>query len=443
MDRHKSQAPISGALALAGLGAATAALGALSLSGALFPKQKKQFSLADWEAACDVHGRLYSSVHLFERVSSTGLEPGLRNIIWPLLLGIYSADSTADQRAVKSDELEGDYQRLLMQAKEKCEAEGDGDQIMEVHRSIILDVLRTPLLQGSPSSSCDSVCFKDQVHEETFKQQRQRDKAAVVRCITPTVQHTLEEAALGSAASSRVAQLFNLLAAHQALDPHLGYAQGMSDLAAIFLCVFEDDISSAFWCFAAMMRSLRANFDKNEVGIRSSLSQIAWVIDRVEPLLMRRLEQLDAKDCLFAYRMVVVQLLRELTPLQAKQLWEMSWAAEAIKQLHVSKQPEIADGLLAAEQHQERDPENAITQLPVDAADDVCPPLLQCFIVEAIRSQRQAIFNECTHSDAILALFSSLPLLNFRSLISSALRLRTQLLPQPSFQDLLAFEISA
>lgn len=55
----------------------------------------------------------------------------------------------------------------------------------------------------------------------------------------------------------------------------------MSDLAAIFQRVFGEDSSGAFWCFASMMRSLRANFDMNEVGIRSSLGRIASMIEQV------------------------------------------------------------------------------------------------------------------------------------------------------------------
>lgn len=161
---------------------------------------------------------------------------------------------------------------------------------------------------------------------------------------------------------------------------------------------------------------------------------------------MRRFEEVGAEDCLFAYRMVVVQLLREVSPPQAMQLWEMSWAGEDLRQLPFSKEPPpwpMASQLLGTEQRQAQHPDTAAAQAPRRAAGDWCPSLLQCFIVEAIRSQQQAICNKCTNHDAILALFSTLPPLNFGSLMSSALQLRRRFLPKPAFEDLPTFDISA
>ena len=41
----------------------------------------------------------------------------------------------------------------------------------------------------------------------------------------------------------------------------------MSDLAAPFLTVFEDD-AMAFWCFERLMQRVRRNFRHDEAGIR-------------------------------------------------------------------------------------------------------------------------------------------------------------------------------
>jgi hypothetical protein len=59
-------------------------------------------------------------------------------------------------------------------------------------------------------------------------------------------------------------------------------ARRMSDLGAMFVLIFGTNNSSAFWCFAALMLSLRANFDRDEIGICSSLGQIASVLERVQ-----------------------------------------------------------------------------------------------------------------------------------------------------------------
>lgn len=89
---------------------------------------------------------------------------------------------------------------------------------------------------GSLSSGTDC---KEQMNEDTPQQQTQRYEAAAARCCSPAAQRSLDEAALGSAASSHAAQLFNILAAHQTLDPHLGYAQGCAVYP--FVCAHSDE----------------------------------------------------------------------------------------------------------------------------------------------------------------------------------------------------------
>lgn len=137
-----------------------------------------------------------------------------------------------------------------------------------------------------------------------------------------------------------------------------------------------------------------------------------------------------------------------VSSLQAMQLWEMSWAGEALRETPVAASRELppwppASQQLLSKQRQEQHADSSTTHMPAGAAADGCPSLLQCFIVEAIRSQRQSICNECTDLDAVLALFSSLPPLKFRSVVTSALQFRASFLPKSPFEELLAFEISA
>lgn len=450
MNRNRSQPPIAGFLALAGLGAATAALGALSISQNLWPK-RNQLSLAEWEAARDIRGRLYSSEHLLRKISSVGIEPCLRISAWPFLLGVYSTDSTAKQREAEDKKLDKSFTKLLHQAKEKANVQGSATE--EVHRSIILDVLRThSILQGTLEGNGDSVDCRQPMpanaNRHHHHQQQQQLCLSAVHCTSPAVWCSLDEAGLDTEASSRATQLFNMLAAHHELDPHLSYAQGMSDLGAMFVLIFGTNNSSAFWCFAALMLSLRANFDRDEIGICSSLGQIASVLERADAPLMRRLEDLGAKDCLFAYRMVIVQLLRELAPAQAVRLWEMSWAAEALNTQPrsmnqplwlCSAHPLLKDGL----KHEQKHAAKGGQKTALTADDKACPPLLQCYIVEAICNQRQTILNECTDRDTVLALFNMAPpAQDFNRLLDRALRLRAKFLPQQSIEELLTLECS-
>ncbi|KAL4444555.1 hypothetical protein ABPG77_002372 [Micractinium sp. CCAP 211/92] len=127
---------------------------------------------------------------------------------------------------------------------------------------------------------------------------------------------------------AQMLRLVNLLSAYAVHDPETGYCQGMSDLASIFVQLFEDD-ALAFACFERLMRSARRNFRHDETGIRHQLQQIARVLRDTDPQLYSKLQQLGAEDCMFAYRMVVVMLRRELPPAACCTLWEMQWAHEA------------------------------------------------------------------------------------------------------------------
>ncbi len=75
----------------------------------------------------------------------------------------------------------------------------------------------------------------------------------------------------------------------------------MSDLAAPFLALFEDD-TLAFWCFAQLMQTARFNFRHDESGIRGQLASLMALLQVVDPVLYHRLRQIGAGEGLFAYR---------------------------------------------------------------------------------------------------------------------------------------------
>jgi hypothetical protein len=55
------------------------------------------------------------------------------------------------------------------------------------------------------------------------------------------------------------ARLVAILEAYALYDPEIGYCQGMSDLLAPIITVFEED-HEAFWCFVGFMKKARHNF---------------------------------------------------------------------------------------------------------------------------------------------------------------------------------------
>ncbi|GMY07593.1 GTPase-activating protein gyp7-like isoform X1 [Fagus crenata] len=132
------------------------------------------------------------------------------------------------------------------------------------------------------------------------------------------------------------ARLVAILEAYALYDPEIGYCQGMSDLLSPIISVITED-HEAFWCFVGFMRKARHNFRLDEVGIRRQLNIVSKIIKCKDSHLYRHLEQLQAEDCFFVYRMVVVLFRRELTFEQTICLWEVMWADQAAIRAGIGK----------------------------------------------------------------------------------------------------------
>ncbi|XP_006283370.2 small G protein signaling modulator 1 [Capsella rubella] len=132
------------------------------------------------------------------------------------------------------------------------------------------------------------------------------------------------------------ARLVGILEAYAVYDREIGYCQGMSDLLSPLIAVMEDDVL-AFWCFVGFMSKARHNFRLDEVGIRRQLSMVSKIIKFKDIHLYRHLENLEAEDCFFVYRMVVVLFRRELTFDQTLCLWEVMWADQAAIRTGIAK----------------------------------------------------------------------------------------------------------
>ncbi|XWS38032.1 hypothetical protein CRYUN_Cryun19dG0096000 [Craigia yunnanensis] len=132
------------------------------------------------------------------------------------------------------------------------------------------------------------------------------------------------------------ARLVAILEAYALYDPEIGYCQGMSDLLSPIISVIPEDYE-AFWCFVGFMKKARHNFRLDEVGIKRQLNIVSKIIKCKDSHLYRHLEKLQAEDCFFVYRMVVVLFRRELTFEQTICLWEVMWADQAAIRAGIGK----------------------------------------------------------------------------------------------------------
>ncbi|CAI9759326.1 unnamed protein product [Fraxinus pennsylvanica] len=135
---------------------------------------------------------------------------------------------------------------------------------------------------------------------------------------------------------NHAARLVAILEAYALYDSETGYCQGMSDLLSPIISVIPDD-HVAFWCFVGFMRKARHNFRLDEMGIRRQLKIVSKIIKGKDSHLYKHLEKLQAEDCFFVYRMVVVLFRRELTFEQTLCLWEVMWADQAAIRAGIGK----------------------------------------------------------------------------------------------------------
>ncbi|KDP43333.1 hypothetical protein JCGZ_26591 [Jatropha curcas] len=132
------------------------------------------------------------------------------------------------------------------------------------------------------------------------------------------------------------ARLVAILEAYALYDPEIGYCQGMSDLLSPIIAIISED-HEAFWCFVGFMKKARHNFRLDEVGIWRQLNIVSKIIKCKDSRLFKHLEMLQAEDCFFVYRMVVVLFRRELTFEQTICLWEVMWADQAAIRAGIGK----------------------------------------------------------------------------------------------------------
>ncbi|MCO5572858.1 hypothetical protein L7F22_026617 [Adiantum nelumboides] len=179
------------------------------------------------------------------------------------------------------------------------------------------------------------------------------------------------------------ARLVAVLEAYALHDPETGYCQGMSDLLSPFVALFDEDYE-AFWCFVQFMSSARFNFRSDEVGIRRQLNKISSIFKVGDPHLYSHLESIDAENCFFVYRMVVVLLRRELTFEQTISLWEVLWAEKKALSLSNAKQRKVR------------------------RKDFLTEDLILFVIAAAICQRRKVIIKKCKGLDEVLRECNSL-----------------------------------
>ncbi|CAI5525638.1 unnamed protein product, partial [Closterium sp. Naga37s-1] len=90
------------------------------------PNVKKRLSAERWEACQDEFGRVWAIDAALKHIQRGGVEPSIRGEVWPFLLGLYSPNSTHEERDAMREARRDFYARLKQECNEVDPVVGSG-----------------------------------------------------------------------------------------------------------------------------------------------------------------------------------------------------------------------------------------------------------------------------------------------------------------------------
>ncbi|KAF8565385.1 hypothetical protein P879_10232, partial [Paragonimus westermani] len=214
-----------------------------------------------------------------------GLDPSLRKVGWRLLLSVFPADTTGQERISLLESKTRQY-ASLRQAWKLAYAQGRlSEEQLATLASVSIDVVRTDWTNPYY---------------------------------------------LGEENRFRVCQLFDLLATYCIYHPNVGYSQGMSDLASPLL-VIQSEEAPAYLCFCSLMKRVKSNFHSSEQsGLMTKIRHLHDLLVYTDPHLAHFLRMHGLSDMFFTQRWLMLELKREFCFPDCLRLFEIQWATVAM-----------------------------------------------------------------------------------------------------------------
>lgn len=114
----------------------------------------------------------------------------------------------------------------------------------------------------------------------------------------------------------------------------VGYVQGMCDLAAPILVIFDHDELMAFNCFSQLMKRMVANFPQGS-AMDKHFEHLKYLMQVLDPKLFEILQNNgDYTHFYFCYRWLLLDFKRELAYDDVYRVWETIWSARVVATEH-------------------------------------------------------------------------------------------------------------
>ncbi|KAI0721041.1 RabGAP/TBC [Cerioporus squamosus] len=239
-----------------------------------------------------------------------GVDPAIRQEVWPFLLGVHDWDSDATRRASNWEAKRQQYRDLKDEWWGVPEVFERQDVIEERHR-IDVDCRRTDRSQPLFAQTTP-------VNEES-----ENEKGMHMRYSTISPQ--IGDIGAQAPTNDHIERLASILLTYNFYEKELGYVQGMSDLCAPVYVVMDGDEEMTFWCFVKIMERMKQNFLRDQSGMKKQLSTLQQLISVMDPELYRHLEKTDGLNLFFCFRWILIAFKREFPFEDVLRLWEVLW----------------------------------------------------------------------------------------------------------------------
>lgn len=280
--------------------------------------RRKAISLIEWQGFFDHSGRLSLTVdEVKNRIFHGGLEDAVRPEAYLFLLGVYSWDSSKEEREIQRTSYETAYEEYKLKwvtDEDKRSTDFWKDQKHRIEKDVNRTDRHLPIFQN-PKPVIENHSNSDLEPETPDEDEDEDFDVANIK-------------------NPHLFKMREILLTYNEFNENLGYVQGMTDLLSPLYLQIKDE-SLTFWAFSKFMDRMERNFVRDQLGMKQQMLTLNGLVQFMLPDLFKHLEKCDSTDLFFFFRMLLVWFKREFEWEQVLRLWEILWTDFYSGQFHL------------------------------------------------------------------------------------------------------------
>ncbi|XP_060567879.1 TBC1 domain family member 15-like isoform X2 [Ruditapes philippinarum] len=331
-------------------------------------QRTEPLTLQNFQKFIDTDGRLVDESLLRRTVFLGGVEPNARREVWQYLFALYPCSSTRREREVllldyivKYNEMKSRWKTLLVLSAKPGATKFEQGLVARYQLENPQNGLQSPTLETSDplanvenlsinveaaqadsmesdfnalSKNCKFLDFNSEETKQKIEFMKIQSQVYVNRCkidvtgmknylrlIDKDVPRTDRDVPyFKESTSNQLSMLRDILITYATFHPDIGYAQGMNDILARFLYVFDSEVE-AFWCFNNYLEKIKEDF--LEVGMINKIELVRKLLLEMDSPLLEHLQRHDLGDLLFCHRWLLLGFKREFSFMDSLRVFEI------------------------------------------------------------------------------------------------------------------------